>query len=121
VLTIAGFNLTRFIDAILLRDFLAEFPTIPVLYLTLSGLFWGVMAIPLVWGLWSGRGWAPRYTIVYALIYSVYFWTDHLITERRVSESNSPFLIGANLLLLMIIWWILSRRKARAFFGEQHE
>ena len=121
VLTIAGLNLTRLIEAIILRDFLSEFPSVPVLYLALSGLFWGITAIPLGWGLWSGRGWAPRYTTVYALVYTAYFWADRLIFGAYAAERNFPFVVGANLLLLLITWWILSSRNSRSFFGEFYE
>lgn len=121
VLTIAGLNLTRLIEAIDLRVFLAEYPEVPVLYLALSGLFWGMLGFPIFWGLWSGRRWALPTTIAYALAYSVYFWVDRLMSAVRISERNSPFMVGANLFLLLMTGWILSRRKARSFFGEQHE
>lgn len=121
VLTIAGLNLTRFIEAIILRGFLAEFPAVPVLYLALSGLFWGSTAVPLGYGLWTGRRWARNYMIIYALGYSAFFWVDRLFSGRRTITRNFPFVLGANLILLLITWWIISRRTGRAFFGEEHE
>jgi hypothetical protein len=116
VLTIAALNITRFIEAIVFRDFLSEFPAVPVLYLAMSGFFWGAVAIPLVWGLWSGKRWTMRYMFVFALAYTAYFWIDRLLLSAHNPERNLPFVVAINLLLLLLIWLILSRRKARSFF-----
>jgi hypothetical protein len=121
VLTIAALNITRSIETIVFRDFLSEFPAVPVLYLTLSGLFWGAAAIPLVWGLFTGKGWALRYTFFFSLAYTAYFWVDRLWLAAHTQERNIPFVAGINLFLLLFTWWILSRRKARSFFGDLYE
>ena len=121
VLTIAALNITRSIEALALRDFLSEFPAVPVLYLVLSGLIWGALALPLVWGLWSGKRWALRYTIAFALAYTAFFWVDRLWIGAHNPERNFPFVAGINLILLLLTWWSLSRRKARSFFGDRYE
>jgi hypothetical protein len=52
----------------------------------------------------------------------LYFWLDRLLlegyTERNV---NWPFAACVNLALLAGCFWILSRKKASAFFGGVHE
>ena len=121
VLTIAGINLLRFAQAILQREFLSEFPTISLPYLLLSGLVWAASGLVSAWGLWLHKKWAPRFTIIYVLVYSLYYWLERIWLSRFNSWVNIPFAIGANILLLLITGWVLTRPKARAFFGEFHE
>lgn len=121
VLTIAGLNLLRFIQAILLREFLSEFPSVSLPYLILSGLVWAVSGLVSVWGLWRRKNWAPRFTMIFILVYSLVYWLERLWLSRYNSWMNVPFAIGANILLLLFTAWVLTRPKARSFFGEFHE
>jgi len=121
VLTIAGFNLLRFVGAILQREFLSEFPTISLPYLILSGLIWAASGLICAWSLWRHKSWAPRFTFAFALVYSLYYWLERILLSDSNSWTNAPFIIGVNILLLLITGWVLTRLKAKAFFGEFHE
>ena len=121
VLTIAGFNLLRFIQANLLREFLSEFPTVSLPYLILSGLVWAVCGLVSAWGIWCRKKWAPRYTMIFMLVYSLAYWLERIWLSRYNSWMNVPFAITANILLLLSTAWVLTRPKARGFFGEFHE
>ena len=121
VLTIAGLNLLRIIQAILQREFLSEFPTVSLPYLILSGLLWTVSGLVSAWGLWRHKNWAPRFTMLFVLAYSLYYWLERIWLSRFNVWANIPFAIGANIFLLIIAVWVLTRPKARAFFGEFHE
>jgi len=121
VLTIAGLNLLRFVETILQREFLSEFPTISLPYLILSGLVWAASGLICAWGLWRRQNWAPHFTLVFALAYSLYYWLERILLSASNSWTNAPFVIGANILLLLITGWVLTRPKAKAFFGVFHE
>ena len=121
VLTIAGFNLVRFYQAIQLWDFLSEFPTLSPLYIVLSGLVWGVACLALAWGLWRGYTLARRFTFIFAVAYTLYYWIDRLWISSPGLPTNLPFSAGVNLILLLVIAWILTRAKVRYFFGAMHE
>lgn len=121
VLTIAGFNLLRFVQAILQRDFLSEFPSVSLPYLILSGLVWAVSGLVSAWGLWRRKNWASRFTMIFILVYSLAYWLERIWLSRYNSWMNVPFAIVANSLLLLSTAWVLTRPKARRFFGEFHE
>ncbi len=121
VLTIAGFNLIRFLQAVQLWDFLAKFPTVSPLYLASSGLLWGATGLALAWGLWRGRSWARLFTGIFALAYTLYHWIDRLWISNPGLTANLPFSAGLNLILLSLTAWILTRPGARTFFGAMHE
>lgn len=119
VLSIAVLNLFRLVQTIQEWSFLSGLLTIPPLYLALSGLGWGLVGLVLAGGLWLGRPWAPRLTRLASLAYCLYYWLDRLLlVNPAIWRTNLPFTAGATLILLIIVLWILSVRKVKAFFGE---
>ena len=127
VLTIAGLSVVRFVMALRQWKFLGDLPGVSPLYIMVTGLVWTLVAFPLVWGLWRGRSWAPRYTRVAALVYSGYFWAERLFLFDRTPghwihlPENAPFILAANLLLLIFTFWSTSGAKPDLFFGVTHE
>jgi hypothetical protein len=115
VLTIAGFNLIRFYQAIQLWDFLSEFPTVSTPYLAASGLVWGLAGLALAWGLWRGYALARRFTLIFAVAYTLYYWIDRLWVGQPGLSANLPFTAGLNIILLLVTSWILNRPRARTF------
>jgi hypothetical protein len=69
--------------------------------------------------LWFGRGWAVRATQLAALAYSLYFWLDRIFLAHGPGR-NWLFVLAVNLLSLFIVFWMLSNRKAKAYFGVMH-
>jgi uncharacterized membrane protein (DUF2068 family) len=120
VLTLAGINLLRFAVSLQQRAFLSSLLPLEPLYLTISGLVWAVLGLLLVWGLWSGRGWAVLMTQIGILVYSTYFWLDRIFLAQGVGR-NWLFALALNLFLLVIVYWILSSRKAKAYFGALND
>ncbi len=121
VLTIAIVNVIRFVLTIVQWEFLNDILPISPVYLVLSGFVWSLTLPPLAWGLWRGYPWAPRLTLLASLAYTLYYWLDRLLLTTNYGGQNWPFVIVFNIILLSSIYWILSRRKARAFFGEIYE
>ncbi len=128
VLTIAGLNLARFILALLQWNFLASMPTETPFYLVLTALIWIAAGAPLVWGLWTGKFWAPSRCRSYILAYAVYFWLERLFLFGRPHDSFGPpslaYLPGnglfsalATLLALAFVFWTLRRPGVRRYFG----
>lgn len=121
VLIIAGINLLKLRQALVDWDFLRELLPISPLYLALNGLVWGFLGLALTWGLWRGQGWAPGLTRLAALLYSLYYWTDRLVLSASPANRNWPFMAVVNLSVFIMILWILSRRKTKAYFGVLHD
>jgi hypothetical protein len=120
VLSIAGTSLVRFAASIEQWQYLSALPGVHPLYLTLSGLIWLLVWLPLSVGLWFGKSWAPFATGAASLAYTIYWWADRIIAAN-VSlgfYSGSPwhFRIIATVFLLGFVYWILTNAKAKAFF-----
>jgi len=122
VLIVAVINIIRLVEILQGWAFLVELLPFSPAYLALTGLVWGVVGLSLTWGIWQGQSWAPLFTGLAMLTYSVYYWVDRLLMPGNTDRnSNWPFAASVNLLVLAWGFWILSRRKSRNFFGEMYE
>jgi hypothetical protein len=121
VLTFAGIYLLRFIFSIQQQDFLGNLLPISPYYLSISGFIWLVVGVVIAAGLWFGKRWAARATQVSAFAFSAYYWIDRLLLTADGPGYNWLFSAIVNLLGLAIIYWMVSNRKARIFFGELND
>lgn len=116
VLIIAGIHWVRFSEAIAQRNFLLEIAPNLFPYLLSSGLIWGTLWLLLAWGLWLGKRWARRGTLIVTPIYGLYYWLDRLLL-RRNNLYDIPFWLATTLLVLLFIFGVLTRPKVRDFFN----
>ena len=129
VLTITVLNLLRLVMVLVQWKFLSGLPGLSPLYLALSGLIWTLAGLPLFWGIWSGRSWAPGLAQALVMTYALYYWIDWVfVAERTPGSTNSagfptnwPFLASITFVIFAYTAWLFRRRKTRAFFGEENE
>jgi hypothetical protein len=122
VLIISGFSWLRMAQAVVQWNFLETILPITPLYLAASGVIWGAAGLLLAWGSWQGKAWASLWVRLASLAYALYDFVDRLLLANpSVSRVNSVFSAGLTLLSLAIIFWILTRRKAKTFFGVMHD
>ncbi len=95
-------NLFRAWTAFAWWGVLAEFiPRPGPLYIGLTGILWSALGLVLVWGLDSGRHWAPRLALGAGPVYTAWYWTDRLVLQTE--RANWPFILFVNLLVLVLI------------------
>lgn len=122
VLIMGVINIVRFIQTIKLWEFLLEILSISPVYLALTGFLWGFMGLILALGLFRGKKWAAKLMLFVPVFYFVYVWIDRLLIRVPASKnSNNPFVAGLSVLLLLLVYWTLSRKKVKAYFGETGE
>ena len=125
VLTIACLSLLRFALSLAQWQFLASLPGVSPFYLALSGLVWASLGFILFWGLWRRKPWAPRGVRWGAWLYALYFWLDRTFASGWLKSGTPPentlFTACLTITILAVVFWILSRSKHKAFFGEPHE
>ena len=79
-------------------------------YLGLSGLVWGLIGLPAVWGLWLGREWVAWAAWIAAAIYPILYWLNWLFAVRAPeSRENWPFVAGLCIAWFLLVWWVLTR------------
>jgi hypothetical protein len=121
VLTLAGINLLRFVVSLQQWDFLDSLLLVHPLYIAVTGIVWALAGLTMTYGLWFGKGWAVRGTQAITLLYSLYYWLDRLLFATSSGGYNWIFTLGVNILMVLLVFWILSNRKARAFFGAMND
>lgn len=121
VLTLAGINLLRFVVSLQQWKFLTDILPISPVYLATTGLIWALVGLVLALGLWAGRRWSVAGTGLASLVYSLYYWLDHLFVVAEGMGRNWLFALALNLILLAVICWCLLNRKARTFFGVNYD
>jgi hypothetical protein len=126
VLSIAGINLIRFVQALVEWQFWAATLPVSPVYLALSGLVWTLTWAPLAWGLWQGYSWAHTFTLPAAGAFALYYWLDRLFLKGGAGSSSLPVAVLLTLVFLLYARWMLNRPQARDFFirdlpGETHD
>jgi hypothetical protein len=129
VLTIACLNLLRFILSLVDWQFLSTLEGISPLYQALTGLAWAITGFVLFWGLWRRKRWAPMAASGWALLYALYYWLDRLFLTGWLKSGQPPanlvFGMGLTLMILVVVFWTLSRPKIKVIYGkpygEMHE
>ena len=130
VLTIACLNLLRWVLALRDWNFLGAWPGVSPLYQLSTGLIWSLVGCSVWAGLWWGKRWAPGWLRRLAGVYSLYLWLERLFLYDRPADNalfqpllpgNWGFLLGFNLISLLLVFWLLARSKSKIFFGEVHE
>jgi hypothetical protein len=122
-LTLVAIHLTRFAAALHQWDYLSSLPlsTSPA-YLAATGFFWGLVGIPVVYGLWRGPSWAPNVTVGFGLFYSLHFWLEQgFIMINPYRKTNWSFLAYFTIVCLAFMFITLSHPKVRKYFGEKNE
>jgi len=121
VLILAAISLIRAIQSVAQWHFLAALQEYLPFYLAASGVIWAGVGFFLAWGLWRGRPWAPRMARWFAVVVAIFYWLDRSIVQTSAGRSsNALFVAGITLILLVLVFWITSRRKSQSFFGVSH-
>lgn len=117
VLTLAAVFLTR-LAAGLRSPSLPK--TIPAWYLPLTGAVWGGGGLLLVVGMLTGKRWAPAFTRLGAVAFTVWYWTDRLLLAKSdYAAVTRPADAAICVMAMVVLFWGLNRDGTRDYFGEK--
>ncbi|MFP3853835.1 MAG: hypothetical protein ACLFWD_06025 [Anaerolineales bacterium] len=119
VLILATLQLARFALSLSLPPLPLS---IPPIYLTLTGGLWGLGSLVAVWGLFTGRPWAPGYTRWGMAAYTLWYWVDRLLfVQSAYARETIPASIGITIILLAAGYGTLHISKVREYYGEEKD
>jgi hypothetical protein len=119
ILWFTALNGLRMGEAIYFWRTLTEYRVSP-LYISLSGGLWLIAGLKLVWGLLQGKAWARTAVTCGTILYTFWYWFDRLVLEEP--HANWPFVLTANIILLLILFSILFSQKSSLFYKrDAHE
>jgi hypothetical protein len=117
ILGLILWNGYRLIQAIYYWPILNEYHAQPgSLYMAISGGFWFILGLLIVWGLWWKKTWAWYTTTLSIIGYSVWYWLDRLILQRP--HSNVPFALILTFVFTVTCYILIMNQKSVRFFFD---
>lgn len=102
VLFLTVWNALRLWTALAWRNVLNEFSAQPTSTITaVSGVFWMVTGIILLWSIWQKKAWASKLLLGVAAGYTVWYWSERLAWQSP--HPNWLFAVIVNLVLIIFI------------------
>lgn len=102
VLSLTAWNAVRAASAAANWDILLHFAPVPgPPYITISGSFWTLGGLTVLWAFLRRTRQARNAILLYAFSYALWFWLDRLFLQA--ARPNWPFALTATVLLLVIL------------------
>jgi len=115
VLTLSAWNGLRLWTALAWQNILTEFSASPSpIVIAVSGAFWMVTGIILLWSIWQKKAWSATLLVGVAAGYTIWYWSERLIWQ--IPHPNWLFAVIVNLALLVFILFT-----AKLLTREAHE
>ncbi len=113
-----GINLSR--AAWAWRTDLPVSTSMPMAWLAVTSLAWGVVLSACSVGLWRLRPWGRRGMLAAVSLYQVHIWINHLLFDRSdYAPQVWPLAVVHTLLTLLVVWGFLYWPAVRRLYGEE--
>ena len=90
-------------------------------YLVLAGLTWGLLGLPVIWGLIRKEIWTPVALKIVAVLYPALYWLERLLFwQDPTAHRNWPFMLLLTLVWFGLVYWGLQSAHSRKFFNTQN-
>ncbi len=100
VFSCTSWQAIRFSTGIAWSDTLKAYePYLILLYIDVSGAFWTLMGLFLLWSMWRGRRGTRRAFIIASSLYVAWVWADRIFIQTQM-RANWPF----DLLLTFVLF-----------------
>jgi hypothetical protein len=69
-----------------------------------------------------GKSWAPKVVVGFTVLYALYYWLEQWLAKSNpLRTTNWPFSLAAAIIILILVFWVLSRKAVKTYFGENNE
>lgn len=90
-------------------------------YLVLAGLIWGLLGLPVIWGLIRRALWTPTVLVITSALYPALYWLERLlIWQDPTAHRNWPFMLLLTLVWFGLVYWGLYVARLREFFNKDY-
>lgn len=124
LLTMTLIGWLRFFSALDNHAFLNELSFTPQLqwYLLFSGLLWGIISLPALWGLWRRLPWSPlAIWLAIGTILANYWLERLLLWENNQNARNWLFMAALSVLWILLVFFALKLPGNRQYLHSYHE
>lgn len=114
----SGVNLLR--AAWAWRTDLPASTSMPMAWLAVTSLVWGLVFGACSLGLWRLRPWGRRGTLASVTLFHVHIWINHLLFDRSdYARQVRPFAVAHTLVALLIVWGFLYWPTVRRLYDRE--
>lgn len=90
-------------------------------YLLLAGLIWGLLGLPVLWGLLTRVHWTPLALQIAAVLYPALYWLERLLLwQDPNARRNWPLMLLLTITWAGLVVWGLRSARNRDFFTHLH-
>jgi hypothetical protein len=102
VLSLTAWNAVRAASALANWDILLDFASNPgPLYITISGSFWTLGGLAVLWAFLRRTRQARNRLLLYVFSFALWFWLDRLFLQA--ARPNWPFILAATVISLGVV------------------
>lgn len=118
-----GLGWLRFIRVLADRELILSILTPAIYwYLLFSGLTWGIVGLPVLWGLCRGASWMEKILWVAVLFYPLHYWIERLfVWQDPNAQGNWPFMLVLTAVWLGLAFWAIRSRRVKLYFKKDHQ
>jgi hypothetical protein len=88
-------------------------------YLLLAGLAWGMLALPVLWGVLRRASWAPVLLAAAGVLYPAFYWIERLLLwQDPAARRNWPFMLLLTALWFGLVAWGLRAASIKEYFTD---
>jgi len=86
-------------------------------YLILSGLFYGLVDLPVLWGIMRRASWVPTVISVLSILFPAVYWMERLSFWIDPSAGdNWPFMLALTVLWFGLVICVLNSKRGKNYF-----
>jgi len=118
VLSLTAWSGLRLTTALQWWETLREYATPPSpVYIAISGGFWFIASISLLWGMWRVKAWIRHALLGGGVGFAVWYWCDRLLFQMQ--RVNGVFALLATILILIILFVCVFVPGTYTFFSKR--
>jgi hypothetical protein len=119
VLYITGWQVIRFSTSIAWRETLKTYELYPgPIYIGISGAFWALTGLFLLWSMWRGKRWIRTAFILASSLYAAWVWADRLFVQAQM-RANWPFDLLLTIVMFVFTMIVLLDPRNKIYFERE--
>lgn len=92
------------------------------LYLLIAGLIWGLLGLPVLWGIYRRMPWAPKLIWIASGVYPALYWLERVFLWRDpFARRDWPFMLLLTCLWFAMILISMRSKRIKMYFNPEDQ
>ena len=89
------------------------------IYIGISGAFWTLTGLFLLWSMWRGKPWTRKAFLIAAGLFTAWVWADRLLLQPQL-RANWPFDLVITILSVLFVTFLVLDPRNRIYFEREN-